>query len=165
MQVPQDRLSVLLIEDETLISLDLCDTLVQAGYAVIGPATTVAGAMFLLRQQTPHLAIVDVLLRDGPCSEIADQLRARHVPFVVYSGYGRHAATIASFSGERCLEKTSSPAEIIKVLGELSQRIRAPSATDNLDTLTGDERPSNAADASCEEPPRTAQHPTATQAG
>ena len=110
---------VLLIENELLISLDLCDTLVTAGYEVLGPADTVAGARFLLEHHTPHIAIVDVLLRDGHCSEIAHQLCQCDIPFCAYSGYGRYSAEIDGFADAPWLAKTASPAEVLDMLAQL----------------------------------------------
>src|SRR3546814_4705323 len=37
---PQRRARILLIEDEPLIAMDMCDTLEDAGYTVVGPAST-----------------------------------------------------------------------------------------------------------------------------
>ena len=128
LRVTSQPLSVLLIEDEVLISLDLCDTLVKAGYEVLGPAHTVAGALFLLRHKTPHLAIVDILLRDGLCTEIAHQLRARGVPFVIHSGYGRQAASTDGFADAPFLAKPASPEEVVKLLSELYE----PTAVGNV---------------------------------
>ena len=112
--------SVLLIEDEPLISLDLCEILVGAGYDVLGPAHTLDGALFLLQHQTPQLAIVDILLRDGPCTEVAHQLRKRGVPFLVHSGYGRHSAEMPGFDDVPWLAKPALPGEVVQVLHELS---------------------------------------------
>ena len=105
--------SVLLIENEPLISLDLCNTLVEAGYQVIGPANTVAGALFLLRQHKPDFAILDILLSDGPCTEVARQLQRLHILFLIYSGYGRHSVEIDGFSDVPWLAKPAQPSEII----------------------------------------------------
>ena len=74
----------------------------------------------MLRQQPViHLAIVDVLPRDGPCTEVAQQLRKRGVPFLVHSGYGRHACSIEGFEGAPWLAKPASPEAIMELLSQL----------------------------------------------
>ena len=77
--------------------------------------------MFLLRHTTPDLAIVDILLRDGLCTEIAHQLRAHGVPFVIHSGYGRQAASMDGFADAPFLAKPTSPDDVVKLLNELHE--------------------------------------------
>jgi DNA-binding response OmpR family regulator len=69
------RPSVLLTEDDALIGFDLCDALERAGYRVLGPVTTAAEALSLLDRETPVLAVVDIMLKDGPCAGLAQNLR------------------------------------------------------------------------------------------
>ncbi len=112
---------VLVIEDETLIGLDLCDTLSSAGYQVLGPATTASAARLLIEGgQTPDVAIVDVRLSDGLCTEIAHLLRKRRIPFFTCSGYGQHAASLEGFADAPWLAEPASPGDIMRLLGELS---------------------------------------------
>ncbi len=114
------KIRVLLVEDELLINLDLCDILVTAGYEVLGPAYTVADARFLMKYHTPHIAIVDVFLKDDHCSEIARQLCQRDIPFCTYSGYGRYSAEIDGFADAPWLAKPALPAEVLDMLAKLS---------------------------------------------
>ena len=60
--------------------------LTQAGYSVIGPFATCAEAEAWLVTETPDAAVLDVKLREGPCTEVAIELSRRAVPFVVFSG-------------------------------------------------------------------------------
>jgi DNA-binding response OmpR family regulator len=45
-----------------------------------------------LNTSAPSVAILDYLLKDGPCTMLAEVLRARGVPFVIYSGLPAEAA-------------------------------------------------------------------------
>lgn len=78
--------SVLVVEDEVLIAMDIQAELEDAGWTVIGPAGTVAQAMKLLEGHTPSVAVLDINLGGSPSFPIADALEARSIPFVFLSG-------------------------------------------------------------------------------
>jgi DNA-binding response OmpR family regulator len=77
---------VLVAEDQALIGMMIEDDLVDAGYAVLGPFTTCAGAYESIQQETPDVAILDFVLADGPCTDLAIELQKRGVPFLLISG-------------------------------------------------------------------------------
>jgi|SRR6056297_1775517 len=78
--------SVLVVEDEALIALDLEATLSEAGWTVIGPAGTGARALELLKGDLPHVACLDLNLGSGTSHDLARTLIARDVPVVFISG-------------------------------------------------------------------------------
>jgi CheY-like chemotaxis protein len=77
---------VLVAENEALVSMLTVDELVDAGYLVAGPFDSCVDATQWLKSNTPGLAILDHELRDGPCTEVAIELRRRGVPFVALTG-------------------------------------------------------------------------------
>ena len=77
---------VLVLEDETLIAQILEDWLVELGFEVVGPASTVRDALQLIEHSDLDAAIVDVRLADGDSQPAAELLRSRSVPFVLASG-------------------------------------------------------------------------------
>ncbi|WP_043620189.1 response regulator [Ensifer sp. ZNC0028] len=79
--------TVLLVEDEFLIAMDLEMLLERHGWHVLGPAATVKQALQLLRSAEPAVAILDVTLKDGTVTPVAEALRAQSVPFVLASAY------------------------------------------------------------------------------
>lgn len=83
--MPAPRPVALLLEDEPLIAMDAEQTLEGAGFAVVTVTTSAAAHRFLDRA-TPAVAIVDIVLRDGPCHTLAERLAQRQIPFVVHSG-------------------------------------------------------------------------------
>ena len=86
---------VLLVEDQALVSMLVEEELTEAGYAIVGPFSTCAAAFAWLEHDTPDLAILDLQLRDGPCTDLALELRARNVGFAIFSGAMKaHAAAI-----------------------------------------------------------------------
>lgn len=81
-----DRLSVLVIEDEPLISMMIEDFVDLLGHDIAGTADSVAGALDAIGQTPFDVAILDVHLRDGVCWPVADALTAADKPFVIASG-------------------------------------------------------------------------------
>ncbi len=80
---------ILVVEDEPLIAMDFSQTLSDAGYAVIGPANSVARALALLAQFGCDAAILDVNLGTETSEPIALELIKLGKPFVATSGYSR----------------------------------------------------------------------------
>ncbi|MFL5335530.1 MAG: response regulator [Geminicoccaceae bacterium] len=80
---------IMLVEDDTLIALDLEASLNEAGCAVLGPMATVAAAIAALAENSPDGAVLDVNLGREMVYPVADALADRGVPFVFLTGYGR----------------------------------------------------------------------------
>ncbi len=76
----------LIVEDQALIGMSLEAFLEDQGYDVIGPFLRKGPALGWLKTDTPELALLDVMLPDGSSVELAAALKARGVPFAVYSG-------------------------------------------------------------------------------
>jgi DNA-binding response OmpR family regulator len=78
--------TILLLEDEALIAMDVEQTLADAQIGDATSLTSCAGAMKWLESNTPDVAIIDIFLRDGECDEVAEILVERGVPIVIHSG-------------------------------------------------------------------------------
>jgi two-component system response regulator LytT len=52
-----NELKVLVVEDEMVIAMDLCDKLEELGYQVLDPVSSVAEALACLENETPDIAI------------------------------------------------------------------------------------------------------------
>ena len=59
-------LTILIIEDEVLVAIDLEMLLRDLGHIVVGIATNFDDAISLARDTQPRLALVDINLADGP---------------------------------------------------------------------------------------------------
>lgn len=84
--------TILIVEDEFLIAMDLEVILRRHGWLIMGPAATVTEALRLLQTALPSVAILDVTLRDGVVSPVAEALQNLGVPFIVSSAYHRPEA-------------------------------------------------------------------------
>lgn len=81
--------SILLVENEPLIAMDLEVMLRSAGYADIGHVVSVEQAFEWLGTQSPAAVILDLMVRDGKTTPVARHLHASGTPFLVYSGLER----------------------------------------------------------------------------
>ena len=85
-------LRVLVLEDEVLVSMLLEDMLGELGFAIVGPAPTVADALELVDREPIGAALLDLNLSEGGSGyAVAHVLAARNIPFAFVTGYGRTA--------------------------------------------------------------------------
>ena len=80
---------VLVVEDEYYLAKDVRRTLKTEGAEILGPFPSHEDAMAAISERTPDCAILDVNLGRGASFDLADQLRARGVPFLFFTGYDR----------------------------------------------------------------------------
>jgi DNA-binding NtrC family response regulator len=78
--------SILVVEDEPLIAMDLERALRDAGANVIS-ACTLAHALQLVNRAGLSVAVLDYRLADADCTLISNRLQERRIPFVIYSGW------------------------------------------------------------------------------
>jgi DNA-binding NarL/FixJ family response regulator len=67
-QEQQEPARILIVEDDFLIAMQTETALAEAGFHVVGTATTAEEAIILAREQRPSLAVMDIRLageRDG----------------------------------------------------------------------------------------------------
>jgi len=78
--------SILVVEDELLISMDIVQALERAG-ANATMTTTVRHALILVENDGLSAAIMDHALSDGDSTMLCARLKERGIPYVSYSGY------------------------------------------------------------------------------
>jgi CheY-like chemotaxis protein len=79
--------TVLIVEDEALVALDLALVLRDLGCVVLGPAADSAQALALVRQQRPDAVLLDLGLRDGFALALVEALSAADVRYILTTGY------------------------------------------------------------------------------
>ena len=84
---PLAHLTVLVAEDEFLLALDFEAMLEHLGARVLGPAATTEEALRLLDAELPDVALLDVNLKDGWVTPVAELLRSRGIPYALTSAY------------------------------------------------------------------------------
>ena len=109
---------ILVVEDEALVAMLVEDALLDAGFAMIGPARSVAQAMASLDEETPDAVVLDLNLGGETSLGVADALIARGIPFVVATGYGA-AGLPESHRHVPVLPKPYDPGDLIAILDRL----------------------------------------------
>lgn len=79
--------SVLVVEDEALIAMDLQMLLEDAGYRVLGPANSVENALAILAIETPDAALLDINLGRSDVFSVANRLSESNTKVIFLSGH------------------------------------------------------------------------------
>lgn len=99
------------------------DHLDDGGFEVLGPMPSCAEALAWLRGNTPDLALIDYMLADGPCLDLARELKRRGVPFAVLSGYDERVPRAdPAFAGTPWLDKPMTQEALHGVIAGLIPR-------------------------------------------
>ena len=78
--------SILVVEDELLIAMDIAGALEKAG-AHATMTTTVRHALILVEHDGLSGAIMDHALSDGESTALCARLKERGIPYISYTGY------------------------------------------------------------------------------
>jgi len=97
-------MTVIVVEDEMMVSLLLEDMLGTLGCENVLHAASVASALMELSQSRPHVAVLDVNLGSEMVYPVAEQLNRAGVPFVFTTGYGRGAIKL-EWAARPCVQK------------------------------------------------------------
>jgi AmiR/NasT family two-component response regulator len=82
-------LRVLIVEDDTLVSVGLKSQLEAIGHSVVGRAADAAEARTLFATLPADLVLLDIRLKEADGLELAREFRQlRHVPMIIVSAYG-----------------------------------------------------------------------------
>jgi CheY-like chemotaxis protein len=109
--------SVLIVEDEPLIALELNGALHAAGASTLA-ATTINEALELIAYAQICAAIVDVNLGGRDCSSVCTALAKRSIPFIFYTGYSC-AAALSAWPHAPAVEKPADDSMIVDALVHL----------------------------------------------
>ena len=110
---------VFVVEDEAILTTDLCDTVAEAGFKVAGPHSNLSSAMRAFRKRKPDVAILDVQLNDGKIFPIARKLADQKIPIIFHSGLAADAEVQARFPNATTLPKPCPPAVMIAAVNQL----------------------------------------------
>ncbi|WP_082545621.1 MULTISPECIES: HWE histidine kinase domain-containing protein [unclassified Sphingomonas] len=113
-EIPEDfPRSVLLVEDSMLIALDVEDALKSLGATRVVTASSVRQARDAIAAGHIEFAVLDINLGADSSLSVAEELRARAIPFLFASGYGEQAQLATDFAEEEVISKPYGRGEII----------------------------------------------------
>ena len=112
--------SILIVEDEFLIALDLKYILEGHGWRVMGPVASVDSALRMLVDELPTVALLDVNLGRELVTPVAEVLRSHNVPFALASAYERPEQFGGDiFAGVPNVGKPTGERRLLSVLAQL----------------------------------------------
>lgn len=110
--------TILLVEDEIMVLLNLEAVIADLGCTSVVTAATVAQALSLIQTETVDAAILDVNLDGAPSYPIADALAGLRVPFVFATGYSTPALG-GSYGNRPVLTKPYRDEELEEIITSL----------------------------------------------
>jgi DNA-binding response OmpR family regulator len=106
----------LVVEDDSIILLDLENTLRQFGFNDLRTATTLSKAQILAADPGIRFAILDYALGKSNSLDIAETLTARCTPVIFLTAYGEDVELPPVLSNVPVLSKPFTTAQLAKVL-------------------------------------------------
>ncbi len=110
-----DRKRILIVDDDSMLALDLAERLRTAGFEPLGPAHTVEQALSLLAKHGCDCAVLDINLGDETSEAIAHKLQSLDAPFITLSGYS-HTQKPAIFDNVAHLSKPVNTRDLIQAV-------------------------------------------------
>ena len=108
--------TVLVVEDEFIIALDLSETVADLGMRCDGPYSTTKSALEALGSTMPDCAILDVMTADGEVYPVADLLSEAGVPIIFHSGHVPPREVQARYPGAIACSKPCPPDQLIALV-------------------------------------------------
>ena len=111
-----ERPRVLLVEDELLVGMDLCDTVEELGFEVDGPYPGWAQALSAIDERMPDFAILDVMIEGGNVYPIADTLSEAGVPIIFHSAHCPPLTIQQRYPQAQACSKPCPPGKLIAMM-------------------------------------------------
>ena len=122
---PHERPTVLVVEDEFIIALDLSETVKDLGYELEGPYADKENAFEAIEGHLPDCAILDVFTADGEVYPLADRLIEAGVPIIFHSGHVSPAEVKDRYPDAQACAKPCPPDRLIDALQEAVGKVHA----------------------------------------
>jgi AmiR/NasT family two-component response regulator len=111
-----DQKSILIVEDNVFLAIDLAMAVEDLGGSVIGPVGRVDEAMLLLDRHPISGAVLDSQLEDRDITPIVMCLVEQGVPLVIHTGTGLPPGLARSHPDLPVLVKPLKPAIVLEIL-------------------------------------------------
>jgi CheY-like chemotaxis protein len=110
---------ILIVEDESILAMDLENRLKGEGCDVIGLVSREAKALKLVEQDRPDAVVLDLNLNGKLPTDLVDVLVARQIPYVIVTGYGKRQFDSPALRAAPRLDKPIKTEELVRVLSDL----------------------------------------------
>lgn len=106
----------LIVEDQALIAMTVEWSVEETGFWTCDQVYSVRDAKAALARTDYDVAVLDYILNDGSCTELAAGLRARKIPFIVHSGFRRPVNLPEVFRDVPWIAKPAEPRSLAAAL-------------------------------------------------
>ncbi len=113
---PLSGVRVLVVEDDTLLAMDLEVTLIEAGAIVVGVCQTLKEGMARANTDDFAVAVLDFSLGSDNVSPLARRLVRRGLPFVLYTGKSRAEPSLAEWTDQEIVQKPAPSRVLLSAL-------------------------------------------------
>lgn len=125
--------SILLVEDDIILSTDLAFALTEAGCKAVVPATANAAALSAMVHYIFDAAILDVNVQNEWVFPVANALDAAGIPFLFLTAYS-HNSIPAQHRERPFVQKPHHPESLLDALVELIEGDSQPTAANDETT-------------------------------
>jgi DNA-binding NtrC family response regulator len=110
--------SILLLEDDLLLAMDMEEHLLESGYRIVGPFGRISDALDAIPRNELTGAIVDLNLHGELSFPVIEALQQRSIPVIVCSGYAELPELKARLKGLPLLPKPWSGQRLSRAMAE-----------------------------------------------
>lgn len=110
---------ILVVEDDLLIAMELSERLGEMGYAVLGPAHSIAAAEALVADERPDAAMLDANVAGVSSVTLGSALAGQGVPIAFCTGYDEIRNLPPALASAPLLTKPVSDADLQACLKQL----------------------------------------------
>ncbi|WAT17773.1 response regulator [Aurantiacibacter sp. MUD11] len=121
-QADTNQPTVLVVEDEFIIALDLSETVRDMGFRVEGPYANKDHAFIAIDQEMPDFAILDVMTADGEVFPLADALTDAGVPIIFHSGHATPRELQERYPDALACSKPCPPSKLMEMISRAKER-------------------------------------------
>lgn len=112
-------LRLLVVEDNSVLALDVEDMLLRNGAAQVDVVRTCEEALQRIDSAAFDVALLDMRLAEGDSLPVAHRLRERGIPFAFAVGYGERVAVPPPFTDRLVIGKPYSESYLLSRLAAL----------------------------------------------
>lgn len=112
-------LRVLVVEDQSLVAMEIEHILTDRGCKVVGPASTVEAALRWVKTRQIDGALLDVNLQGKDVLRVAEELEKRGTPFILVTGYPSRATDVPIMRAARRIKKPFVPNDLVAAMAEV----------------------------------------------
>jgi DNA-binding response OmpR family regulator len=113
---PLSGVTVLVVEDDLLLAIDLEDTLAGMGAVVVDVSHTLDEAMAWADADDFAVAVLDFSLGSDSVTPLARRLARQNVPFILHTGMSRGEPSLMEWRDALIVEKPASPHTLVAAI-------------------------------------------------